>query len=79
MTVSDLKNKLLEIVRRVEKGEVFQITKDGEPVAVLSPHGTWNRGPTGFGRVEIKGSLDLPGDGWTYDVNNLKGSRKRRP
>jgi prevent-host-death family protein len=78
MTVSDLKNKLLEVVRQVEKGEVFEITKDGEPVAVLSPHKAWNRPATGFARLQVKGTLDLPPGEWTYDLPNLKRSRKRK-
>ena len=40
MSVTDLKNKLLEVVRRVERGDVIEITKDGKAVAVLSPSGT---------------------------------------
>jgi prevent-host-death family protein len=76
MTVSDLKNKLLEVVRRVEKGEVFEITKGGEPVAVLSPRGAWNRGATGFGRVNVKGALRVSAGDWTYDLDNLKSARR---
>jgi prevent-host-death family protein len=78
MSVTDLKNKLLEVVRRVERGEVFEITKDGEPVAVLSPRQGLNQAATGFARVEVKGSLDLPSAPWTYDVENLKRGRKRK-
>ena len=78
MTVTDLKNKLLEVVRRVEKGEVFEITKDGEPVAVLAPSGAWNRGVTGFAKIDVQGAMDAPDDGWTYDVENLKRPRKKR-
>jgi prevent-host-death family protein len=78
MSVTDLKNRLLEVVRRVEKGEVFEITKDGAPVAVLSPHGAWSRGATGFARVDIKGGLDAPVGDWTFDVANLKPRRKRK-
>jgi prevent-host-death family protein len=79
MTVTDLKNKLLEVVRQVEKGEVVEITKDGEAVAVLSPRGAWDRGVTGFARVEVKGALETSTDDWTYDVGNLKGGRTRKP
>jgi prevent-host-death family protein len=78
MSVSELKNKLLEVVRRVQKGEVFEITKDGEPVAVLAPREGVGRSATGFGRVEVKGDLELPASSWTYDVENLKAPRKRR-
>ena len=79
MSVTDLKNKLLEVVRRVERGEVFEITKDGDPVAVLAPRHSLNQSVTGFGRVEVKGSFDLPTAPWTYDAENLKprGTRKR--
>ena len=79
MTVSDLKNKLLEVVRLVEKGEVVEITKDGEPVAVLSPHKAWSRPATGFAQVVVQGSLELPDGEWTYDLPNLKRQRKRNP
>jgi antitoxin (DNA-binding transcriptional repressor) of toxin-antitoxin stability system len=78
MSVSELKNTLLEVVRRVEKGEVFEITKGGEPVALLSPTGGPKRSATGFASVEIKGALDLPAQEWTYDVENLKPRRKAR-
>jgi prevent-host-death family protein len=78
MSVTDLKNKLLEVVRQVEKGEVVEITKDGEAVAVLSPRGAWNRGVTGFARVDVKGSLETSSAGWTYDLENLKGGRTRK-
>jgi prevent-host-death family protein len=77
MTVTELKNKLLEVVRRVQKGEVFEITKDGDPVAVLAPRATWDRKVTGFARVEVKGPLELPADQWTYDVENLSATKKR--
>ena len=77
MTVSELKNKLLEVVRRVQKGEVFEITKDGEPVAVLAPRATWDRKVTGFARIEIQGPLELPADQWTYDLENLSSAKKR--
>ncbi len=35
--VSTLKNKLLDYVRKVEKGESFQITRGNKPVAMLIP------------------------------------------
>ncbi len=78
VSVSELKNKLLEVVRRVQKGEVFEITKDGEPVAVLAPRATWERRATGFARVEVHGDLELPAEHWTYDRENVKAV-KRKP
>lgn len=78
MTVSELKNRLLEVVRRVEKGEVFEITKGGQPVAILSPRKGRIRPATGFARVEIRGALELPSSAWTYDLENLNKRKKRR-
>ena len=79
MSVSDLKNKLLEVVRRVEAGEVFEITKDGRPVAILAPRQALNQPATGFARVDVKGELELPSSDWTYDVDNLRRPKRRRP
>jgi prevent-host-death family protein len=79
MTVSELKNRLLEVVRRVEKGEAFEITKGGEAVAILSPKRAAPPPVTGFARVTVKGSLELPAGQFTYDVENLKPRRKARP
>ena len=69
MSVSELKNRLLEVVRRVEKGEAFQITKGGKPVAILSPSRAAALPATGFARIDIKGSLEVPPAGWTYDID----------
>lgn len=35
--VTDLKNRATDIVRRVEKGESYVVTKRGRPVAVIFP------------------------------------------
>lgn len=78
ISVSELKNKLLEVVRRVENGEAFEITKGGTPVAVLTPRDRANRPTTGFARVAIKGSLDASAQPWTHDVENLKLHKKKR-
>jgi prevent-host-death family protein len=78
LSVSELKNRLLEVVRQVEKGEVFEITKGGEPVALLTPRTHPRRPATGFARVQIEGALELPEQGWTYDASNLRGPKKRR-
>ena len=78
MTVSELKNKLLEVVRRVERGEVFEIIKGGRPVAILGPRDLRTRKPTGFARVEVRGSLDLPAQDWSYDLDNLVPRKPRR-
>jgi prevent-host-death family protein len=76
VSVSELKNKLLEVARRVERGETFEVTKAGKPVAVLAPRGGVSRPVTGFARVEIHGSLDLPPRPRTFDVENLPKRRR---
>ena len=78
MSVSELKNRLLEVVRRVEKGEAFEITKGGQAVAILSPKRAATRPVTGFARITVKGSLELPAGQFTYDVENLNRPRKVR-
>ena len=55
----------------------LEITKDGDPVAVLAPRATWDRKVTGFARIEVKGPLELPADQWTYDIENLSAAKKR--
>lgn len=77
ISVTDLKSKLLEVVRRVERGEVFEITKDGNVVAVLGPRDTYSRRATGFARIEVRGELELSVGDWTYDVENLKAQKSR--
>jgi prevent-host-death family protein len=78
VSVSELKNTLLEVVRRVERGEVVEITKGGKAVALLSPRNNASRPTTGFARVQVKGSLELPSQDFTYDVENLRKVAKTR-
>lgn len=38
VNIKDAKNRLNELVRKSEKGEVVTITRNGEPVADIVPH-----------------------------------------
>jgi prevent-host-death family protein len=38
VNIKDAKNRLNELVRKSEKGEVITITRNGEPVADIVPH-----------------------------------------
>jgi prevent-host-death family protein len=38
MGIRELRDTLTQTIRRVRNGESIEITHDGEPVAVLSPH-----------------------------------------
>lgn len=38
VNIKDAKNRLNELVRKSEKGEIVTITRNGEPVADLVPH-----------------------------------------
>jgi len=78
VTVTEFKSKLLEFVRRVEKGEAFEITKDGAAVALLSPRGNADLKATGFAEVQVQGdflAFDSSAD-WTFDVDNLRPKAK---
>jgi prevent-host-death family protein len=74
IAVSELKNKLLEIVRQVEKGSGFRITKGGQVVAALVPHASEEDPVVGFASITIKGDLLMPTtdpDEWSADIKNL--------
>lgn len=72
ISVSNLKAKLLEIVREVEKGKAFRITKAGRPVALLSPTTLSNLPAVNFAKIKVTGDLDLEtGEHWTFDAENL--------
>lgn len=73
--VSELKSKLLEIVRRVEAGQGFRITKGGHVVAALVPISEAQEPTIGFAPVTIIGSLSDPvidSNSWTFDQDNIK-------
>jgi prevent-host-death family protein len=75
VSVSVLKNTLLDIVRQVEKGETFEITKAGKLVARLSPATNPDDPPMlGFGKGSFKivGDIVAPiDDEWTFDAENV--------
>jgi len=56
--VSRLKAELLEYVRQVERGESYEITKDGKTVARLVP-AKQELPAVGFAQIQVLGSLDL--------------------
>lgn len=37
VTIRDLRNRSAEVLRRVERGESLTVTRDGEPVATVTP------------------------------------------
>lgn len=70
--VSILKNKLLDFVRKVEKGESFQITRGSKPVAMLVPLPSTDTPVINFAKIEILGDvINLPEDNWSSDQDNL--------
>jgi len=71
--VSTLKNKLLEIVRKVEKGASFEITKGNLPVAMLVPLPVGTTSVINFAKVTINGDIVKPlKSEWSFDLDNLK-------
>lgn len=71
MGVSEAKAHFLELIRKVEKGERFEITRGGKIVATIAPSGTLPA--IGFATIEILGDIVEPiAAGWTSDQENLK-------
>ena len=75
IVVSELKAKLLAVIRAVEAGESFQVTKNGKPVAELIPTKDKEPPVVGFANIKIL-SDDIfstgTEDDWTYDIDNIK-------
>lgn len=73
-SVSTAKAKLLELVRDVERGKSFEITKGGEVVArLLPPEHFQNIPATGFAKVKIIGDIVSPLPiSWSLDEANVK-------
>lgn len=63
----ELRNDSGAIMRRVEQGESFTVTRNGTPVADLVPHDAFGRtSPPRFVAVEViaAGAAALPPWGW---------------
>lgn len=72
ISVSQLKAVLLEVIRKVEKGYIFEVTKDNRKVAVIYPSQENQMPVVGFARGKIlEGALKVPDEAWTFDVHNL--------
>lgn len=74
LPVSTAKAKLLELVRDVERGKSFEITKGGEVVARLLPPEHFQALPaTGFAKVKITGDVISPIPvSWSLDETHIK-------
>jgi prevent-host-death family protein len=72
--VSIVKAKLLEIIRSVEHGKGFEITKNGKSVARLLPvDSNLNMPAVGFAKIKILGDIEQPiFNTWTFDEENVK-------
>lgn len=74
LPVSTAKAKLLELVRDVERGKSFEITKGGEVVAKLIPPEHLHAIPAvGFAKIKITGDVLSPLPiSWSFDEANIK-------
>lgn len=74
LPVSTAKAKLLELVRDVERGKSFEITKGGHVVARLLPPEHLHAMPaTGFAKVKITGDILSPLPvSWSLDAGNIR-------
>ena len=68
-----LRNDSGEIMRRVEQGERFTVTRNGTPIADLIPHATTAKALPRFVPTEIiaAGAADLPNWGASRFVGEL--------
>ncbi len=74
INVSVLKSKLLEIIREVEQGKGYSITKSGKQVALLLPVTEKSLPILGFARdIKLEGDIEnlRLDEGWTFDEVNL--------
>jgi prevent-host-death family protein len=63
MGIRELRDTLTQTIRRVRNGESIEITHDGEPVAVLSPHR-----PDHIAQLIAEGKLHPPRRPRTYPI-----------
>lgn len=70
----ELRNDSGEIMRRVERGESFTVTRNGTPVADLTPHDTSTTGRPRFVPVETiaAGTAALPNWGADLFIDELR-------
>ena len=72
ISVSELKSVLLAVIRSVEQGQRFEVTKGKQKVAMLVPWSEMQLPVVGFARgAVVGGDLDVGEEGWTFDVKNL--------
>lgn len=66
----ELRNDNAEIVRRVEEGESFVVTRNGEPVADLVPHRPTNKRRSVPIREigETFAQMPVDSEGWKQDI-----------
>jgi prevent-host-death family protein len=77
--VSELKNKLLEIVREVQAGRGFRISKGGNVVAMLTPARDEDAQIFGFAKAKVLGDIDraVPEEAWGFDLTNLGSNQPK--
>lgn len=73
IAISELKAKLLEVVRQVQAGHGFRISKGGQVVALLSPMTEEEDPVVGFAKVKVVGDILSPvsKDDWNFDLKNI--------
>jgi prevent-host-death family protein len=50
----ELRNDNAEIMRRVEAGESFIVTRNSRPIAQLSPYSSWDKPMASLGELQAK-------------------------
>ena len=71
MGIRELRDALTVVLRRVESGERIEVTRDGEPVAVIAPYA-----PRGIDRLVAEGRA-TPGRPFEPRVPSLEWPLER--
>lgn len=73
ISVSERKPVLLLAIRNIEKGYVYEVTKDNRKTAVIYPYGHAQMPLFAFsGGSILKRDMEMPQEHWAYDAHNLE-------
>jgi prevent-host-death family protein len=73
ISVTELKSRLLEVMRSVMSGKEYQVTKADKPIAIIYPYQRSTQPRVGFADVVVCGDIISPIDEeWDLDSSNIK-------
>jgi prevent-host-death family protein len=73
ISVSDLKTHLLEVMRKVEAGTSYKVTKSNKPIALISGLANESLPFASFAKIKVHTDSKVLNEGdWTFDAHNVK-------